>query len=426
MFKSHFLKIPLFKNQKTTSATSIFSIFTQKFNISHYTTPFKSTSPSNPNRSQLGLWHMRRQQKGKKKCFSMKHSMRTFKVNTFIVKLYSKKLKKFFWINVSTKALKTIRLYGGLDNYILKANQKYINDSLFATFLKRLLLHKGFHSQSNQTKDLNFKILKLPYTSKPKMIRITRKDVFKRLASIYIPAHLKREDLSTYLLDPTTLLTRVEKQEIENIYKELDITTENEKRLQLRERLKVLQKDNHPDILHQFKSIMVNRHLDIRNEFMRIKDKYKAKIKYMELLKESENVAKQFMGKDYKHYSEDYPEIQLLLQQTEQQRKEKESKKSAKINKNIRELGDFEEKSENEYDPYEGKQGKVYTQQIIRRKGVKFEKAKEKKDKDVYIKKKFKTLRQINTGKYLSKRDKKALRKVRKEVAKTKVSSISI
>lgn len=391
---------------------------------SHYQAKFKSDSPSNPHRSQAGIWHNKRQMFGMKKCFSMKHTRRTFKVNTTNAKLKSQTLNKTFYLTVSTKALKTIKLFGGLDNYLLKSKHKTIEDSQYALYIKKLLQNKKLLALSPQSLSLNLKMLSLPFTSKRSQIKQTKKTRFNRLPSVFIPAHMKRYDLTRFTKDPMQLVSRIEREEIDNINKELDITTSNEKRLQLRDRLKVLMKEDHPDVIEQFKSIMPTRHADIRNEFMRIRGNYRAKIKYIDALKDSENVAKQFMKEEYKHYSEDYPEVQLILQQTEQQRKTKEAKSSVSNKKFTRELGDSEDTKVIEFDPYSGKLGPKYDKQIIRTRGNLKIKADNKKKNTEKKFRKFKTLRKLNNNTYVSKRDKKLLKKMKRETVAAKVSRI--
>ena len=73
--------------------------------------------------------------------------------------------------------------------------------------------------------------------------------------------------------------------------------------------------------------------------------------------------AKIILADKYKHYSEDYPETQLILQQTELQKQLKEQKNINRI-KFSSFSKDFEdtsvlEKNPYEFNPYGGKQGRV-------------------------------------------------------------------
>mgnify|MGYP000982949499 CR=1 FL=1 len=55
--------------------------------------------------------------------------------------LHSHILKKNLYINCSNTALRTIKKYGSLDNYILNANEKLV-DSAYGRYLKNILLYK--------------------------------------------------------------------------------------------------------------------------------------------------------------------------------------------------------------------------------------------------------------------------------------------
>ena len=98
------------------------------------------------------------------------------------------------------------------------------------------------------------------------------------------------------------------------------------------------------------------------------------------------------MGAEYKHYSEDYPEVQLILQQTEDQKRKKAAKRAGKSNKFTRELGDIEDKNEPEFDPQSGKLGHKYQKEVEKTSGNLKIKADKKKKKDESMKKTLKTL----------------------------------
>ena len=146
---------------------------------------------------------------------------------------------------------------------------------------------------------------------------------------------------------------------VTEINKELEVNTDTDRRTLLRSRLSVLLKEDNTHMLEQHKYIEPSRHLDIRNEFVRLRNNFKARVKYIDILKESENKVKFYTGDQYKHYSEDYPEVQLLLQQTEIQKQKKGNKQGA-YKRFERKLGDFEPLTrieDQDFDPFGGKVG---------------------------------------------------------------------
>ena len=87
------------------------------------------------------LYHGVKTRTGHKVCFSDKKHKRWFKPNTFKRVYHSNILNKTFGISVSTKAIKTIRKYGGFDNYILMVKPDK-SQSLFGEYLRRLMYMK--------------------------------------------------------------------------------------------------------------------------------------------------------------------------------------------------------------------------------------------------------------------------------------------
>lgn len=92
-------------------------------------------------KSLRNLYHGVKLRSGHQLCFSDKKSKRWFKPNTRRQSYYSTILDKSFNIHVTTKALKTIRKYGGFDNYILMAKPDKMQ-SLFGEYLRKVMYTK--------------------------------------------------------------------------------------------------------------------------------------------------------------------------------------------------------------------------------------------------------------------------------------------
>ena len=72
---------------------------------------------------------------------------------------------------------------GSLDNYILTTKPQYL-DSKFGTYLKSLI-------QEKQRDPTSFKMPYIPGTSEVKKSKKTKKWEYKRIPSMYVPAHVK-------------------------------------------------------------------------------------------------------------------------------------------------------------------------------------------------------------------------------------------
>ncbi|KAN0114327.1 54S ribosomal protein L24, mitochondrial [Russula decolorans] len=70
-------------------------------------------------RSQLGLFHGKTKQYGNNVPFSKKKTRRSWLPNIQSKRLYSDALSETVRVKLSTRALKTIRKYGGIDQYVL-------------------------------------------------------------------------------------------------------------------------------------------------------------------------------------------------------------------------------------------------------------------------------------------------------------------
>ncbi|KAI0044847.1 mitochondrial 50S ribosomal protein L28-like protein, partial [Auriscalpium vulgare] len=71
-------------------------------------------------RSQLGLFHGKMKQYGNNVPFSKKKTRRTWLPNVQSKRLVSEALGETLKVKLTTRALKTIKKYGGLDQYLLQ------------------------------------------------------------------------------------------------------------------------------------------------------------------------------------------------------------------------------------------------------------------------------------------------------------------
>lgn len=87
------------------------------------------------------MFHGKEDKSGNTYCYSDKHKRHKVKVNAH-QKLYeSHLLGKKLRIYTSTKAMRTIRKYGGFDNYILLMPQNRMK-SAYGEYLRELMLRK--------------------------------------------------------------------------------------------------------------------------------------------------------------------------------------------------------------------------------------------------------------------------------------------
>jgi hypothetical protein len=268
--------------------------------------------------------------------------------------LRSQLLKKTLYLNVSTKALKTIKLYGGLDNYLLKGKDKFIKDSQFGQYLKSILIKRKA--------DPYFRLRYIPFSDKPRFRwkRRDRSDI-NHLPSIYIPPEAKRTDLSEMFYPLSHFETRNEKETRKEIEKELEQESDPLKRDELKKKLDLEKYNN--KIRKDLLALMPFRHKSIRDGLMRIKDRPTTKLNFLKTLEYSENYTKFMLGEQYKHFSEDYPEVQLLLQQTDQE-KIRKTKSMSKLYKEYNyEMGETYEDSKKVstssaiFEPFDSKSG---------------------------------------------------------------------
>jgi hypothetical protein len=313
-------------------------------------------------------------------------------------------LNQYFYLKVSTKALKTIKKFGGLDNYLLKFNPKILETSQFGKYLKNVLIKKK--------KDPLYRVGYLPFTSRPRF-KWKKRELYevREMPSIYIPPEAKKTDLSEMYYPTDFFETRLEKKKIKEIEIKLESESDPIKRDELKKEL------NSGKFIDKVKkdmiSLMPYRHQLIRDTFIRIKDRPTAKLHFIKTVESSENYTKLILGEEYKHYSEDYPEIQLILQKIE----EDKIKKNKLIGKIYREYSyDFGEAYEDgqvvnakTFNPFDDKQGKVREAPQRRINNKMTEKLNErslKKEKELFLKNKEKKSIDLKT-KLKKKRDSK-------------------
>ncbi len=276
---------------------------------------------------------------------------------------------------MSTHALRTMRKYGSLDNYILLSNESML-ESQFGRYLRSVLKHK--------LKNPDFSPRKLPFTSKP-IFKWKRREEheYREVPSIYLPPEARRMDNSPAYFPPEYFETRIEKEKRLELERKLENETDPVKKDELKKELNL---DKHVNKLqNEMLALMPVRHKLVRDTFVKYKDRTNAKLHLLQILEKSENYSKLILGEKYKHYSEDYPEVQLILQQTEQD-KMKKNKVLAKMYKEYNfELGDVTEQI-NKYDPFKQKSGKEYD---IKKKPRTLKEERERaKKKDVTLKRK--------------------------------------
>lgn len=238
----------------------------------------------------------------------------------------------------------------------MNSSNKLIEDSQFAKYLKEILKKK--------LKDKTFNIRYLPFTQKPKFQHRKREaHEVRSIPSIYIPPEAKRTDLSEMFYPQEFFETRLEKDKRLEIERKLEQETDPLKRDELKKEL-------HPErhvrkVRNELHTLQEFRHQLIRNQLVRLKDRPTAKLHFLKSLEQSENYSKLVLNEEYKHFSEDYPEVQLILQQTEQD-KFKNDKLTGKMYKEYSyEIGESYEDSTKTaeaktFEPFENKQGKSW------------------------------------------------------------------
>lgn len=151
-------------------------------------------------KSLRGLFHGRVIRRGNRITYSDKRSRRAHRVNCFAKTFYSKLLGKFFRVWVSMKAVRTMRKYGGFDNYILLTKPKNMF-SLYGEYLRRVMIEK-LNDDGLDMRHLTV------YGSTPR-VRFKR-TLRGRVPGIYHPALYRHMDLHPLTIGDERTWTREE------------------------------------------------------------------------------------------------------------------------------------------------------------------------------------------------------------------------
>ena len=104
------------------------------------------------------------------------------------------------------------------------------------------------------------------------------------------------------------------------------------------------------------------RHKLIRDTFVRIKYRPDAKLHFLQTLEHSEDFTKKILGADYKHFSVDYPEVQLILNLTESEKIVTKKNEARKYKISEHNMGSLYQNKNTDtiFDPFNKKAGKIY------------------------------------------------------------------
>ena len=168
-----------------------FNFYTEDdlFNIKLMRKQIRERVPGMTIRSQRGLFHGKRKRNGHMNCFSEKKTLRYFKPNVQLKFLWSNFFQRQFRVHITASALKKIRHYGGIDNYLLLAYSRKMWSSL-GEYLRKVMLLKLQRPQLNL---------------EGKQIMGMEKNLFKTKRAlksiknpIFLPGDMRHRDL-TYL-----------------------------------------------------------------------------------------------------------------------------------------------------------------------------------------------------------------------------------
>ena len=155
--------------------------------------------PGRTLKSQRGLYHNLVVRRGHRISYADNKHPRPYKINVHKKVFFSQILGKRFRVNVSMKALRTIRKYGGFDNYVLLTKPKNLY-SLFGEYLRRVMLLK----LNNPALDLKH----LHVYGSGKEVR--RPNRFKGRAGVWHPNIYRHVDLRAHELGSPRSWTREE------------------------------------------------------------------------------------------------------------------------------------------------------------------------------------------------------------------------
>lgn len=167
--------------------------------------------PGRTLKSQRGLYHGLVVRRGHRISYADNKIPRPYKINVHKKVFFSSILGKKFRVNVSMKAYKTMRKYGGFDNYILLTKPKNMY-SIFGEYLRRVMLHKLNHPS------LDLKHLHVYGSGK----EVARPNRFKRADGIWHPTVYRHVDLHKHQLGSPDTWTREQVAAINSAQRSLD------------------------------------------------------------------------------------------------------------------------------------------------------------------------------------------------------------
>ena len=145
-------------------------------------------------RTQRGLFHGREEKSGFTYCFSDKRTRRRFKVNAHYKTYHSEILGKDLEIKCSTKAMKTIRKYGGLDNYILLCKESKMQ-STYGEYLREFMFRKLLDPSMPVNEVLREPRFRVHFKKKGKRLLKFKKKINNY---VWIPPSIRHTDLSEH------------------------------------------------------------------------------------------------------------------------------------------------------------------------------------------------------------------------------------
>jgi len=194
----------------------------------HIRTILKQSIPGKTNRSQLGLFHGKLTRSSKNVSDADNRTCRWRKPNIQEAKFYSNILKRKIVLDVSTKAIKCIRKYGGFDNYILLSKAENL-DSIYGEYLRTLMMKK----LQDPEFDVGYVVKSRPITYHYNK----QKHFFRGNDVVWYPKDIRYQDHTQDKLKFAEDLSKKEIQEIED----LRIAAENEETVSENPILKRLQ-----------------------------------------------------------------------------------------------------------------------------------------------------------------------------------------
>lgn len=235
---------------------------------------------------------------------------------------------------------RTLRKYGSLDRYLLYASKNSIATSQLAVALRRLLREK--------LRNPDFILPNLTcFRKKPR-----RQKYYKKCAipPIYIAPELMKNPAVQFIKYDVNQLSRLEENKIEELKKQLNEESDTSKRYELREQIDSPSKRDEAYLKAQILNLQKFRHETFKRYLMKYEQTYEIKQNLIRTFEKSESDLREILGKEYKHYSEDFPEVQLILQKAELQRQKKTMRFMNSFFKNpTHEVGQLAEK-ENKFE----------------------------------------------------------------------------